>query len=239
MNHNMPYFEINCEVCGKYSREWRDSKPHRFCGKECRRKGMVGQANKPAKYFIDPKHDERIKAVFLGDTRNGEVKALASWLGIPRWKISRYAIEKGWSQKAFKSPPWTEEEDAALEKYSRYCIEKIAVNMKKDGFNRTCTAIAIRLRRKRILQNLDGYSAHQLSECLGIDEKSVVRLIDKKLLRAERRGTARTEKQGGDEWWIKPRYIRNFLIDYIGEIDMRKIDRFWLVDMLTNEKSLV
>lgn len=239
MGDKMPYFEINCEICGAYSREWRAEKPHRFCGEECRRKGMVGYRTKRNKHTIDPKHDERIRKVYMGTTGNGEIKALASWLGVPRQTLTTYANKNGWTQKAVKSPPWTPEEDAALEKYARYCIEKISVKMRQDGFNRTNTAIAIRLKRKRLLSNLDGYSATQLSECLGIDAKSVTRLIQQNKLRAEKRGTARTEKQGGDAWWIKPRYIRNYLMDYIGEIDMRKIDRFWFVDMLCNPNSLV
>lgn len=235
----MPYFEINCEVCGKYSREWRADKPHRFCGIECLRKGMVGQPTKPNKYKIDPKHDEMIRKTYLGTTGNGEINALAKRLGVPRWRLSRYAMVKGYVQKAIKAPRWTEEEDAALERYSRYCIAKIVLKMKNDGFNRSATAISIRMRRKKLLSNLDGYSARQLAECLGIESKGIARLIESKKLRAERRGTARTEDQGGDIWWIKPKYIRKYLIDYIGEIDMRKIDRYWFVDMLCNPNSLV
>lgn len=235
----MPNFEINCEVCGKYSKAWREEKPHRFCSIECQKKGMVGQVVKPEKYKIDPKHYDRIKQTYAGTTGNGEIKTLASWLGIPRWKVTRFAISQGWLQKAVRSPPWTPEEDAALEKYARYCVEKIVMKMKKEGFTRTATAIRLRLKRTRMLKNLDGYSSRQLADCLGVDAKTVLRMIEQKKINAERRGTARTAQQHGDIWWIKPRNIRNFLIDYIAEIDMRKIDRFWLVDMLANHRELV
>lgn len=200
---------------------------------------MVGYKTQRKKHFIDSKHDEKIRKVYMGTTGNGEVKALASWLGIPRQTLTCYAVKKGWVQKAIRSPKWTPEEDAALEKYSRYCVEKIAVKMRHDGYDRTISAIGIRLRRKKLLSNLDGYSANTLAECLGIDAKGVTRLIKANKLRAERRGTNRTPCQGGDEWWIKPRYVRNYLLDYIAEVDMRKIDRFWFVDILCNPTALV
>lgn len=233
----MPYFEINCEVCGKYSREWRSDKPHRFCSQACQKTGMVGQRIKPVKYTIDHRHYDRIKQVYLSGTGQGQVTALAKLIGIPRWKITRFAISQGWVQKAVKSKAWSPEEEAMLQNLSRYCIDKIAQKMRNAGYPRTPTAIAMRMRRKRTRSNLKGYSAHQVSECLGIDSKGVTRLITQKKLVADRRGTARTEQQGGDMWYIKPKELRDYVINYISEIDFRKIDRYWLVDILIGERS--
>lgn len=235
----MPYFEVNCEVCGKYSRAWRPENPHRFCSSACQKTGMIGQKTKPNKYIIDPRHYDRIKAVYLSETGRGQIKDLAKLIGIPRWKLTRLAISRGWAQKSIKSPPWTPEEDKALESLSRYCPEKISNKLKKLGFYRSLTAIEMRMRRLRTRQNLKGYSAYKLSECFGVNEKTILRVIKQGKLNAEKRGTARTEDQGGDAWFIRPKYIRQYVIDYIAEIDMRKIDRFWLVDILTNEEGLV
>lgn len=235
----MPYFEINCEVCGKYSREWRDSKPHRFCSIGCQKIGMRGQGTKPNKYVIDPRHHDRIRRAYLNPTGNGEIKELASWLGVPRWKLSRFAVTMGWVNKTVKSKPWTNEEDQLLENLSRYCVDKISQKFKDQGYHRTPTAIAIRLKRKRLLANIKGYSAYKLSECLGIDEKGVTRLIKFGKIKADRRGTDRTEQQGGDAYYIQPWNIRQYVIDYIGEIDLRKVDKYWLVDILSNQTALV
>ncbi|MFC0243657.1 hypothetical protein [Rhodopseudomonas telluris] len=44
----------------------------------------------------------------------------------------------------------------------------------------------------------------------------------------------RTAAQGGDEWSIHRRAVRAFVIDNIASVDFRKLDKFWLVELLTS-----
>jgi hypothetical protein len=74
---------------------------------------------------------------------------------------------------------------------------------------------------------------------MGIDAKGVTRLIKLGKIKADRRGTDRTEQQGGDAYYIQTWNIRQYVIDYIGEIDLRKVDKYWLVDILSNQTALV
>ena len=97
---------------------------------------------------------------------------------------------------------------------------------------RSVTGIVLKRKRERLLRNLDGMSAHSLAECLGVDVHFVMRAIKGNRLKAERRGTLRTEIQGGDIWYIKPKDIRYYVLNWLNEIDIRKVDKYWLVDLI-------
>lgn len=70
---------------------------------------------------------------------------------------------------------------------------------------------------------------------MGVDAKVVTGWITKGWLKAQRRGTDRTEAQGGDQWWIHRRDVRTFIIQNAAAVDLRKIvDKEWFVDLLAN-----
>jgi hypothetical protein len=56
-------------------------------------------------------------------------------------------------------------------------------------------------------------------------------------LKAIRRETARTELQGGDIWFIEKTAVKAFIIQNIGIVDIRKVDKFWFVEMLTGGEN--
>jgi hypothetical protein len=62
--------------------------------------------------------------------------------------------------------------------------------------------------------------------------------VNKGWLRAARRGTERTPQQGGDEHWIHMRDVRRFVIDNVAAVDFRKVDKFWLVDLLAQREYM-
>jgi hypothetical protein len=140
----------------------------------------------------------------------------------------------GWVQKTEKAPLWTESEKDALQAVARYSPEVIHRKLKEKGYHRSVTAIVLQLKRQRCCQNLSGYSANALAQCLGIDLKGVTRLIELGKIPAKRRGTNRTPQQGGDMYWIWPSAIRQYLIEYLSEVDFRKVDKYWFVDMVTD-----
>lgn len=152
---------------------------------------------------------------------------------MPSWAVQRRAKEIEAYETKIKEPKWSEEELRILERNAHKQPEAIRRHLKKCGFNRTYTGIFLKRKRLRLLKNLEGYSATNLAECFGIDPHGVTSWISKGYLKAKRRGTARTKTQGGDSWWIKEKDIKKFIIESIGLIDIRKVDKFWFVDMLT------
>jgi len=47
-------------------------------------------------------------------------------------------------------------------------------------------------------------------------------------------GTDRVAAQGGDQWWIRIKDVRSFVIEHVFHVDLRKVDKFWFVDLVAN-----
>lgn len=231
----MPTYDFVCEVCGIHGREYRrEGQPPRFCSRECRKKGIPKTRTAKTKYVITPEIHEMIKHVYQDMTGNGEVNRLAARLGLPRWKISRYATAQGWIAQQKKEPDWSEQELHILEQNAHHTVRLIQKRLAKYGFHRSESGIIQKRKRMRYLQNLNGQSATSLALCFGSDIKTITRWIFQGYLKATKRGTARTAAQGGDQWWIKENDVRRFVMNNAELIDIRKVDKFWFIDMLAN-----
>lgn len=190
------------------------------------------------KYYFTPDMDNLITRTYRGVQpiagRTPVVRLLAKSLDIPCWKISRRARDIGAYEPRIKEPKWSDAELKILESNARKQPEVIQRHLKKHGFKRSITGIILKRKRMRYLKNLEGYTSRQIAEAFGIDDHCITRWIKKGYLKAERRGTLRTEIQGGDMWYIKEKNIKKFIIENIGIIDIRKVEKFWFVDILIN-----
>ena len=190
---------------------------------------------KQPKYIFTSFIDEMIRKLYREqyNPREGKVRELATRLNMPRWRIGRRAREIGALEPRIKEPPWSERELHVLELNALYTPEVIQRKLKANGFQRTVYGIMLKRKRMHYLQQQIKNSALAVAGCFGVDNHTVTgQWIKKGLLKAKRRGTQRTEAQGGDEWFIKEKDIRQFIIENIGIIDIRKVDKFWFVDIL-------
>lgn len=190
------------------------------------------------KYHFTPYIDDIIKKVYREiqpiSGKSPIILLLARKLNMPRWKISRRARDIGAYEPRIKELKWSDAELRILELNTRKQPEAIQRHLKKQGYQRSITGIILKRKRMRFLKNLGGYTSRQLAEAFGIDDHCITRWINKGYLKAERRGTLRTEIQGGDMWYIKEKDIKKFIIENIGLIDIHKVEKFWFVDILIN-----
>ena len=178
--------------------------------------------------------DDVIKERWPGMSGRGEVAKLANELGVGRHAISARALALGLTNPHKKEPPWTEAEDNLLKSAPVNNPRAAAEYFAAHGFRRTPTAIMVRCKRKKVsLRRADVLSAHGASRILGVDSKAMAAWCVEGLVTAERRGTQRLSQQGGDIWAIKPRELRRFIIQHLERIDIRKVDKFAFVDLLT------
>lgn len=178
--------------------------------------------------------DRQIVRLYQTARTGGEVQAFATRVGRPRWWISKRATQLGVVVPRFRTPEWSEEEIELLHAWQGQCLAVIRKRLARRGFTRSETAIQVKLKRLHISPNLPNtVSAHELSKLMGVDGKTVTRWIHTGLLEASRRGTKRTEAQGGDEWLISHRAIRLFCQNHPVNVDLCKVDRFWFIDVLT------
>ena len=184
------------------------------------------------KYIPTPEIDAAITGVYQGKPRSNMVNELAASLDLPRWWISRRARALGLTVPRFKSPGWTEEEDELLLATLKYVPTHARRLFAKAGYIRTATAIIIRRRRIgfRARQRDDVYTASRVALMLGVDPSTICNWIEEGLLDAWLRGTARTEQQGGDGWFVGPGCLRDFVRDNPNRVDLRKVDRLWFLE---------
>jgi len=168
---------------------------------------------------------------------NHPVRDLANKLAVPTWKISRRAIHLGVSVKNKKEPNWSTKELEILERNARFVPETIQRKLKESGYNRSITGIVLKRKRMRLPKNLNGQPINTLKLCFGVDAKVIARWVKKGYLKAEKRDSNRTAAQGGDMYYIKDKWVRDFIINYVDIIDFRKLDKHWCVDLLAGGRN--
>jgi hypothetical protein len=186
------------------------------------------------KYHPTPQTDYLIRDAYQRQ-RQGDRSALKSvshHLGWTRSAVCKRGAELGVAR--VKEKEWSDQEQRILAQFGHLAPTGIRRKLADAGFSRSVAAIQVKLNRDRIKSNLDGYSACQLADALGVDVRKVLKWIQQEALNAERRGTDRTPEQGGDIWWISDRSVRRFVLRYPQEIDLARVEKMWFLNLLTD-----
>ena len=197
-----------------------------------------GKARRHRKYLFSDQSDQLIREAYLSrhDAKIPlSIQMLAKRIGIPHWAVKKRARELGLART--KELPWSERELAILARYAWMSDERIRLKLKAAGYARTVTGIHLKLKRMRFKHDGSFYSANSLSQALGIDPHAVTRWIRSGHLKAKLRGTARGPQQNGDTYVIHEKDVRRFVLEHPTEIDLRKVDQLWFLDLIT--KGLV
>jgi hypothetical protein len=186
------------------------------------------------KYAFTDQIDQLIREVYWSrpdcKTRPG-IRALARRVGIPHWALKKRARELGIART--KELPWSEPELEILARYAWMSDERLRLKLKSAGYTRTATAIHLKVKRMAFKKGGGFYSANSLAQALGIDPHAVTRWIKAGQLKATLRGTARGERQNGDTYLIREKDLRRFVLEHSSDIDLRKVDQLWFLDMVT------
>lgn len=178
--------------------------------------------------------DDRIRRAYANPTNNS-VNDCARAVARPRWWVSKRAAALGLIAPRFREPTWTPAEDELLAEHAHKKPSAIRSIMKRRGFARSDTAIAVRRKRLSLSSiDPDNYTSRGLAVMFGIDSHAITNWIQKGWLKAKPRGTDRVAVQGGDMWSIKRKDVRQFIIENTAAVDIRKVDKHWFVDLLAN-----
>ena len=211
------------------------SPPHPFCKAALCVVRDRAKVQRRRKYVFTDQIDQLIRAVYLnhrdGKTRIG-IPPLAKNVGIPHWALKKRARELGLART--KELPWSEAELAILSRYPWMSDERICLKLKAAGYSRTVIGIHLKLKRMRFKHDGSFYSAYSLAQALGIDPHAVTRWIKSGHLKAKFRGTARGPQQNGDSYLIQEKDVRRFILEHPTDIDLRKVDQLWFLDLITN-----
>lgn len=168
----------------------------------------------------------------------GALKALATKLQVPRDLLSRRLRFLGLTMPRIKELPWAPAEDELLKRVPRHSPDKAAEIFAAHGFKRTGTAIMVRCKRVGLSRRYsETLSANAASKILGVDGKTFTLWIGKGWIKAGRRGTRRVSQQGGDSHTIERSALRQFILDNLERIDIRKVDKFSFVELLVDPSA--
>jgi hypothetical protein len=223
---------LKCQSCQKRARTGPQA---RFCA-SC----IAERRRRRRKYIPTAEIDDIIRETYQSLYHRKALRVAAQrilrtsgepW---PIWKIKRRAAELGLTTLIRKEPNWSVEEIVVLEQYSWMSLERIRLHLKRRcGTNRTITAICLKRKRLHLTTRIgDGYTANRLAGLFGVDGHKVIRWIKQGWLTAHRRGTRRTEQQGGDSWWITHASAYRFALEYPEEYLLRSVDQLWFLDLI-------
>ncbi|BAI99010.1 hypothetical protein Sj15T_10070 [Sphingobium sp. TA15] len=182
--------------------------------------------------------DAVIRRAYQRTPAKGDIDALAVAVGRPRWWVTKRASKLGLVTPRFKEPAWTDAERDVVHDNFHRSAKTIQRMLKRLGFVRTETAITVMGKRMGATREDPHHvTAHGLATLMGVDAKTVSGWIARGLLKARRRGTERTAAQGGDQHWIHLRDVRGFIIDNAAVVDIRKVDKFWFIDLLAHSHN--
>jgi DNA-directed RNA polymerase specialized sigma24 family protein len=215
-----------CRDCGTTT----DRRYAYFCDR-CRPR----HRGKRTKYQASPEIDQIIQFAyerFWGANDRQALNRAARRIEWPGWKVKRRGQELGLARTS-ENTPWKPEEERILRSNGQHSADYVVRALKIQGFCRSRTAVHLKMRRERIKQTLDGYSSRQLAEAFGVDSHKIMRWISAGLLKADRREQNRVPIQGGCFWWITHTSVRNFVFRCPHEIDLRKVEKWWFLDIIT------
>lgn len=171
--------------------------------------------------------DAAIRRAYQDRPTRGSIRRLAHAVIRPGWWVRKRATELGCAIPRFKQLPWTEDERQILEANATRKCEAIARVLKRHGYSRSATAVAVMLKRLHIDRtDPERMSARALGDLLGVDSKTVTRLIAAGL------PAERVSAIAGSEYRIARRKFRRFVIENPTAIDIRKVDQVWFIDLL-------
>lgn len=185
------------------------------------------------RYLLSDADRNLIRAVY-GNPEYGTTSESIDYL-LGRLPVSRATI-KIWGGRLglarTRDDYWTEEEIAYLnENYQRPAGKRASIKSIAKYLGRTEAAVRLKAKRMKFRRHTsDAYTVHSLADALGCDWHKVGRWIERGILIASREGSREDKRYS-----ITPAEVRRFIIANPSEIDHRRADWMWLLDILVGD----
>ena len=180
------------------------------------------------KYYLTDEELQIIRDLYDGSSLRLSKIMRALGRKYPRHYVRKVASTMGLAR--VKEPDWTDAEEGLIyECYPRLGLKALQTKLRYlTGVTRSTPAIYIKIRRLgMVATDGEGFTMRGLCDFLWAGQemhKIIERWVDRGWLKGKRRGTLRTKKQGGDQWYFDPQWVRSFIIAHPEEIDLRLVD---------------
>jgi len=182
---------------------------------------------KPSTYKLTPEREAYMRAHYKPAER-GTSNRCAAVLGVPRWRVCRWAAELGLTSGVYRKgcPNWTREQDAFLEKH----VGKRHINWIARQLGRSITAVQVRIRRLELSRLPDGMGQSEVALAFGVSRDTVDRWHRLGLL------TSAFSPMQGQPY----RYTRADLLAFVrthhNAFQLAKVDQLWFLDLVFDGK---
>lgn len=182
------------------------------------------------RYHSTEQIDEAIRAFYAKPVKAGQMPIFSERIKRPYWWIKNRAAELGVAVPRVKPLPWSSEEIAILKDSGHLTPRRIAIKLKAAGFKRSTTAVVMQLKRVDGIDRTDPdtFTFNELARLMGVDDKTVRRWHEKEGMPAKRKH----QDVSGGTWMVTRRQLRSWMASHQQLIDLRKVDRFWFLDLV-------
>ncbi len=175
------------------------------------------------KYVWTPERDAIVRDRYDSHIR-GRPKEIGRALGWPGWAVKRRARELGLAAPRAKWQDWTSAEVAFVEAHAgvRH-VNWIALKLQ-----RSLTSVVLKIKRLHISRRVrEGYGMRELEECLGLDHKRIVQLVDSGKLKAQHRAA-----HPRDRWIFTDAAVLDFIKHHPRAFRLDRVDQLWFLDLV-------
>lgn len=189
--------------------------------------GRKGQA----KCLYEPTEaiDQLLQHRFSACTDFHMLQALAVECSRPAWWLKRRAAALGLEYGSRKTPEWNAAEEAVLAEHCHLSLSTLRRKLSAVGPGRTEAAIKVRVKKLALSRvNADVYSAAEAARLLGVDSNAVRRWIRVGALRATRTPDSPSAEA---HFKITRRALREWIAAHPVDVDLRRVDKYWFIDL--------
>jgi hypothetical protein len=212
-----------------------------------RKRNRGGGITVRQRYTTSPQIDHAIIAAFTSDRPQPDiVRRLSATLGRPRAWINGRALQLGLVVPKFREGHWSARELEILREAGAQHPDVVRRKLKAEGYRRTSVAILVKRHSLHILREIGEsgkYTATALAEAFGVDRDTVRKWAEKGWLAGSRlrsHSTAVHLPAHDRAWWqFTRKEVRDFVIENVSIVDFRRVDKFWLVDLLASDAASI
>lgn len=182
---------------------------------------------KPRLYPLTPEREAYMRAHYQPHVR-GISHRVAGVLGVPKWRVCRWASELGLTGTQTERRPWTPEEDSVLEAH----LGQRHIGWIAKRLRRSLTSVTVRAKRLGLSRRAhDWLTAEQVALAFGVDRGTPLHWIAKGLLVAQRWGQDHANGRAS-AWRVEVEDIRRFVQAHPTAFSLAKVDQVWFLDLV-------
>jgi len=186
---------------------------------------------KPPTWVLTPERDRYLREHYNPRERGTSLR-IGRVIGVPAWRVKRWAAELGLCATMKKQPDWTPAEVAFLEEH----IGTRSVGWIARALKRSLTAVQVKAKRLQISRRdcRDWYTADALALAMGHDPTTVARWIRTGKLQAERYGENHADGRPA-MYRVSEAAVLRFLREHPAAYQLAKVDQVWFLGLVFSD----